>query len=152
MKWVQLQHLKAHYRTNYLISAEAFNISTSYYYCEHKLLKRHASKLKLIIQLISSDTGSNWVDVNGVYGNGRAIAAVAVLLVHLTIRLMEPGGSMPHSQVLSNLSRINPIPRIDTHFFKVHSNIVLPSIVIIACIIFLMAYINTGFALNYLCT
>ena len=43
---------------------------------------------------------------------------------------MEPGGSMPHSQGLSN----NPYPepnqpissRIDTHFFKIHSNIVLP--------------------------
>ena len=39
--------------------------------------------------------------------------------------LMEFGGS----QGLSNihiLSRINPIPRIDTYLFKVHSNIVLP--------------------------
>ena len=46
----------------------------------------------------------------------------------LTSWLMEPGGSMLHSQGLSNnsyLSRINPIPRIDTNF-KVHSNIVLP--------------------------
>ena len=43
---------------------------------------------------------------------------------------MEPGGSMPHSQGLSIihiLSRINPIPRIDTYLFKVHSNIVLSS-------------------------
>ena len=43
--------------------------------------------------------------------------------------LMEPGGSMLHSQGLSNipiLSRINTIPRIDTYLFKVHSNIVLP--------------------------
>ena len=43
---------------------------------------------------------------------------------------MEPGGSMPHSQGLSNnpyREPINPIPRIDTYFFKVHSNIVLPS-------------------------
>ena len=32
---------------------------------------------------------------------------------------MEPGGS----QGLTN----NPIPRIDTYFFKVHSNITLPS-------------------------
>ena len=29
--------------------------------------------------------------------------------------------------IIPNLSRINPILRIDTHFFKVHSNIVLPS-------------------------
>ena len=44
---------------------------------------------------------------------------------------MESGGSMLHSQGPSNnpyLSRINPIPRIDTYFFKVHSNIVLPSL------------------------
>ena len=44
---------------------------------------------------------------------------------------MQPGGSMSHSQGLSPiipiLSRINPIPRIDTYLFKVHSNIVLPS-------------------------
>ena len=42
----------------------------------------------------------------------------------------EPGGSMPHSQELSN----NPYPEpnqpnssYDNYFFKVHSNIVLPS-------------------------
>ena len=29
--------------------------------------------------------------------------------------------------ILSILSRTNPIPRIDTYFFKIHSNIVLPS-------------------------
>ena len=43
---------------------------------------------------------------------------------------MEPGGSMPHSQGLSNnphLSQINPIPLINTYFFNIHSNIVLPS-------------------------
>ena len=50
---------------------------------------------------------------------------------------MEPGGSMAHSQGLSNnhypesnqpiLSQINLIPRIDTYFFKIHSNIVLTS-------------------------
>ena len=40
---------------------------------------------------------------------------------------MEPGGSMPHSEGLSN----NPYPesnqrypRNDTYFFKVHSNII----------------------------
>ena len=41
---------------------------------------------------------------------------------------MEPEGSMLYSQEHSNnpiLSRINPITRIDTYFFKVHSNIVL---------------------------
>ena len=41
---------------------------------------------------------------------------------------MEPGGSMPLSQVLSNntaiLRRINLIIRIDTYFFKIHFNIV----------------------------
>ena len=34
---------------------------------------------------------------------------------------MEPGGSMPHLQGLSNnpiLSQTNPIPRINTYFFK----------------------------------
>ena len=42
---------------------------------------------------------------------------------------MKPGVSMPNSQGLSNnqLSRINPILRIDTYLFKVHSNIFLPS-------------------------
>jgi hypothetical protein len=39
---------------------------------------------------------------------------------------MEPRGSVPQPQGLSNmpiLSRINLIPRIDTYFFKVHPNI-----------------------------
>jgi hypothetical protein len=36
---------------------------------------------------------------------------------------MEPRGSMPHSQELSN----NPIPRIHTYFFDSYSNIVLQS-------------------------
>ena len=44
---------------------------------------------------------------------------------------MEPGGSMPHSQGLSNKPYPEPnqpkSPRIDTYLFKVHSNIVLPS-------------------------
>ena len=29
------------------------------------------------------------------------------------------------SPIIPILSRINPIPRIDTHFFKIHSNIIL---------------------------
>jgi hypothetical protein len=40
---------------------------------------------------------------------------------------MEPGGSMPHSQRLSNNpypEPNQPITRIDTYLFKVHSNIV----------------------------
>ena len=44
---------------------------------------------------------------------------------------MEPGGSMLHhkgSKIIPILSRINPIPRINTYFFMIHSNIVLPSI------------------------
>ena len=32
-----------------------------------------------------------------------------------------------NSPVIPILRRMNPIPRIDTHFFKIHSNIVLPS-------------------------
>ena len=43
---------------------------------------------------------------------------------------MEPGGSMPHSQGLSNTpypEPNNPIPRIDTYYFKIYPNIVLPS-------------------------
>ena len=43
----------------------------------------------------------------------------------LTPWLIEPGGSIPHSQGLSNntyLSLINQNPRIDTHFFKIPSN------------------------------
>ena len=43
---------------------------------------------------------------------------------------MEPGGSMLHSQELSNNSYpepINPVPHIDTCFFKICSNIALPS-------------------------
>ena len=46
---------------------------------------------------------------------------------------MEPGGSVPHSQVLliiPILSRINPIPRIYTYLFKVHFNIALLSLVL----------------------
>ena len=31
------------------------------------------------------------------------------------------------SPIIPILSRINPIPHIDSYFFKVHSNIVLPS-------------------------
>ena len=37
---------------------------------------------------------------------------------------MEPGGPMSRSQGLSKdpiLSRINPIPRIDSYFFRIHS-------------------------------
>ena len=37
-----------------------------------------------------------------------------------------PRGSMPHSHgspIIHILNRINPIPRIDTYFFKIHSNI-----------------------------
>ena len=44
--------------------------------------------------------------------------------------LMEPRGSMLHSQGLPSNpypSRINPIPHIDTYFFKIQSNIILPS-------------------------
>jgi len=43
---------------------------------------------------------------------------------------MEFGGTMPHSQGISNLpilSRISQVPRIDTYSFKVDSNIDLPS-------------------------
>jgi hypothetical protein len=39
---------------------------------------------------------------------------------------------MPHSQglpIIPILSRINPVPPINTYFFKIHSNIVLPSMV-----------------------
>ena len=44
--------------------------------------------------------------------------------------LMEPRGSMPHSKcspIIPIMSQINPIPRFDTYFFKIHSNIVFPS-------------------------
>ena len=43
---------------------------------------------------------------------------------------MEPGGSVPHLQgllIIPILSRINPIPRIYTNLFKVHSNIAILS-------------------------
>ena len=43
---------------------------------------------------------------------------------------MKPGGSMPHSQRLSNNPYIqpnHPITRIDAYYFKIHSNIVLQS-------------------------
>ena len=43
---------------------------------------------------------------------------------------MEPGGSMQHlqgSQVVPMLSRIKPVPRTDTYFLKIYSNIVHPS-------------------------
>ena len=36
---------------------------------------------------------------------------------------MEPGGPMLHLQRLSNNPYPEPIPRIDTYFFKIHSNI-----------------------------
>ena len=43
---------------------------------------------------------------------------------------MEPGGSNSHLQGLSNNidpQPNEPIPRMDTYFFKIHSNIVLSS-------------------------
>jgi hypothetical protein len=45
---------------------------------------------------------------------------------------MEPESTMPHSQEFSNnrypeLSYPNSVPRIETYFFKIHSNIVFPS-------------------------
>ena len=43
---------------------------------------------------------------------------------------MKPQGSVPHSQGLSNnpiVSRINPIPRIDTYFFNIYSITALSS-------------------------
>ena len=48
----------------------------------------------------------------------------------LTLWLMEPGGSVPHSQgllIIPILSRIKQIPRIYTYLFKVHFNIALIS-------------------------
>ena len=42
--------------------------------------------------------------------------------------LMKPEGSMNKgSPIIPILTQINPIPRIDTNFIKVHSNIVLSS-------------------------
>ena len=41
---------------------------------------------------------------------------------------MQPGGSMPHSQELSNKpypGQINPFPRSDTYFFKIRFDNVL---------------------------
>ena len=48
----------------------------------------------------------------------------------LTPWLMKPGGSMSNpkgSPIILILRRTNPIPRINTCFFKIHSNIVLPT-------------------------
>ena len=48
----------------------------------------------------------------------------------LTPCRMEPSGLMPHhkgSPIILILSQTNPNPRIDTNFFKVHSNTVLPT-------------------------
>ena len=45
------------------------------------------------------------------------------LLTYITPRLLNPGGSIQHpkgSSIISILSRINSIPRIDTYFFKVY--------------------------------
>ena len=64
---------------------------------------------------------------------------------------MESGGSMPFhkdSLIIHILSRINPIPRFDTYFFKVLSNIVshirldLPKGLIILIIIIIIIIIN----------
>ena len=44
--------------------------------------------------------------------------------------VMGPGGSMrihKDPPIIPLLSRIKPIPRIDTYFFKIHYNIILPS-------------------------
>ena len=49
----------------------------------------------------------------------------------LTPWIIEPGGSISHkgSPIIPILSRMNPMSRIDTYFFKIHYNtsIVLPS-------------------------
>ena len=53
-----------------------------------------------------------------------------MIIIIITPWLIEPKGSMSHSQGLFNnpyLESNQPIPRIDTYFFKVHSNIFLPS-------------------------
>ena len=47
-----------------------------------------------------------------------------------SLDLMKPISSMPHSHELSNnpiLSKMNPIPRINTYLFNIHSNIALSS-------------------------
>ena len=124
-----------------------------------KPLKRFRGRLEGNIRVVLkeiSDNTRNWVDspqyrdcwrslVNAVLWSycflGRINfkmykivenmwADILFTLYSLTPWLMEPGGSMPHSQALSNNSYPEPnqsIPRIDTHFFKIHSNMTLLS-------------------------
>ena len=58
------------------------------------------------------------------------IIIIMIIIIIITPWLVEPGGSMPHSQgcpIIPILSRMYPVPRIDTYFFKIHFNILLPS-------------------------
>ena len=71
-----------------------------------------------------------WINYCRLWWNESLLGNSTKRAHYVTLWLLEPGGSMPYSQVLSNnpyLSRINSIPCIDTYFFKIHSNIVLPS-------------------------
>ena len=61
----------------------------------------------------------------------RIMGTLYYTLDYLTPWLMEPGGSMPHSQGLSNNpypETNQPNPRIDAYFVKIYSNILCPSI------------------------
>ena len=65
-----------------------------------------------------------------IYQWKRMVLGALVYIHTITPWLMEPGGSMhihKGSPIIPIQRRINLIPRIDTYFFKVHSNIVLPS-------------------------
>ena len=61
----------------------------------------------------------------------HTVPSCAAPATKLTPWLMEPGGSMPHSQGLFDNTYTKPnqpnSPRNDTYLFKVHSNIVLLS-------------------------
>ena len=52
----------------------------------------------------------------------EVLVIIIIIIIIINPWLMEPIGSMLHSQgspIIPILSRINPIPRIDTYLFKI---------------------------------
>ena len=59
---------------------------------------------------------------------------------YLSARLMKRGGPISGIPILS---RINPVPHIETNFFKIHSDIVLPSTQVLPRGLFLVILTNS---------
>ena len=69
--------------------------------------------------------GSEYIDINEIVSYmSRFTAAVSKSMAYGTRRF---NAAFIKASNIPILSRMNPIARIDTYFFKIHSNIVLPS-------------------------